>query len=149
MTRTQLSWEDVRAGDTLEGFSLDITPRRIALQLSGSQDWYPVHFDAGFARKAGHDDIFMNTGFLQAALVRVISDWMGDEGFLRRLRMEMRRQQRPGDTMVCKGRVTDVRLDGVVGVVELEVWAENEREGVTTPGSAVVELPRRSVQSDG
>lgn len=146
MKRTQICWEDVAVGDALEGFSLDITPRRVALQVSGSQDWYPVHFDPGFARKAGHPDIFMNTGFLQAALVRVITDWMGDEGFLRRLRMEMRRQQRPDDTMVCKGRVTGVRLEGVEGVVELDVWAENEREGVTTPGTAVVELPRRRVE---
>lgn len=149
MTRTPVYWEDVSVGDTLGGFSLDITPRRIALQISGSQDWYPVHFDPAFARKAGHEDIFMNTGFLQAALVRVITDWMGDDGFLQRLRMEMRRQQRPGDTMVCKGRVTGVRLEGGKGVVELDVWAENEREGVTTPGCAVVQLRRRSAQSDG
>jgi hypothetical protein len=30
------------------------------------------------------------------------------------------------------------------GWVELEVWAENERDGVTTPGQAVVSLPRRA-----
>lgn len=130
-------------GDELEGYSLEITPRRVALQTSGSQDWYPVHFDAAFARKSGHDDIFMNTGFMQAALVRLISDWMGDLGFLRKLRMEMRRQQRPGDTMLCRGRVTACRKDGGAGLVELEVWAENEREGVTTPATAVVLLPLR------
>jgi acyl dehydratase len=144
LKRGQVYWEDVKVGDELEGFSLDITPRRVALQVSGSQDWYPVHFDAAFARKAGHEDIFMNTGFLQAALVRVITDWMGDAGFLKLFRMEMRRQQRPGDTMVCKGKVTGVRGDGDAGLVELVVWAENEREGITTPGSAIVVLPRRN-----
>lgn len=143
MKRGQRYWEDVEVGDEIEGFTLDITPRRTFLQVSGSQDWYPAHFDAGFARKAGHPDIFMNTGFLQAALVRAITDWMGDEGFLRRLRFEMRRQQRPGDTMACKGRVTGKREENGEGLVELEVWAENEREGVTTPGTATVALPRR------
>ncbi len=34
------------------------------------------------------------------------------------------------------------RKDGE-GWVELEVWAENEREGVTTPGKAWVILPTR------
>jgi len=111
--------------------------------VSGSQDWYPVHHDPEFARKAGHEDVFMNTGFLQAALVRVITDWMGDAGFLRKLSFEMRRQQRPGDTMVCKGRVTGRRREDGEGIVELAVWAENEREGVTTPGEAVVALPLR------
>ena len=137
-------WEDVSVGDELPAVELAITPKRLHLQTSGSQDWYPVHFDAAFARKSGHEDVFMNTGFLQAALVRVISDWMGDDGFLRRLRMEMRKQQRPGDTMVCAGRVTGVREEEGEGVVELDVWAENEREGITTPATAVVVLPRRN-----
>ena len=143
MNGKQPYWEDVEVGQDLEGFSVDITQRRAYLQVSGSQDWYPVHFDQGFARKAGHADTFMNTGFLQAALVRVITDWMGDDGFLKRLRFEMRRQQRPGDTMVCKGRVTDRYEKDGEGCVELAVWAENEREGVTTPGTALVVLPMR------
>ena len=146
MARPQPYWEDVEIGLELPDVSFDITPRRLFLQVSGSQDWYPAHFDPAFARKAGHADVFLNTGFLQAALVRVITDWMGDEGFLRRLRFEMRRQQRPGDTMVCRGRVTaKCERDGE-GCVDLEVWAENAREGVTTPGQATVVLPRRAGQ---
>ncbi len=130
-------------GAEVGGFDLVINPRRAFLQISGSQDWYPIHHDPAFARKAGHEDIFMNTGFIQAALVRVITDWMGDNGFLRKLYFEMRRQQRPGDTMACKGKVTDrYRKDGE-GLVELEVWAENDREAVTTPGRALVALPLR------
>jgi acyl dehydratase len=142
--REQRYWEDVEAGEKLEGFSLDITPRRLYLQVSGSQDWYPVHFDPGFARKGGHADVFMNTGFLQAALVRLITEWMGDDGFLKKLRFEMRRQQRPGDTMVCKGKVVSRYERAADGCVDLEVWLENEREGVTTPGTATVILPHKS-----
>ena len=143
MQRRQRYWDEVEVGDELEGFALDITPRRLVLQVSGSQDWYPVHFDAGFAKKGGHADVFVNTGFLQAALVRVITDWMGDDGFLKKLRFEMRRQQRPGDTVVCRGKVVAKHEEGGEGLVGLEVWAENEREGVTTPGTASVILPRR------
>jgi acyl dehydratase len=143
MRTPQVHWEDVQVGAELDGFDLEIKPRRVFLQISGSQDWYPVHHDPRFARKAGHEDVFMNTGFMQAALVRVITDWMGDAGFLHRLYFEIRRQQRPGDTMVCKGTVTDrYRKDGE-GWVELGVWAENEREGVTAPGKAWVVLPLR------
>jgi acyl dehydratase len=141
--KAQVCWEDVEVGTEVEGFELEITPRRVFLQISGSQDWYPLHHDPAFARKAGHEEIFMNTGFMQAALVRVITDWMGDAGFLHKLSFEMRRQQRPGDTMVCKGRVTGRYREDGQGIVELEVWAENEREGVTTPGKAWVVLPLR------
>jgi hypothetical protein len=55
----------------------------------------------------------------------------------------MRRQQRPGDIMTCKGRVVDKYVRDGQHYVECEVWAENEREGITTPGRAWVILPSR------
>lgn len=138
----QVSWDDVAVGDELPVVELGISLKRLALQTSGSQDWYPVHFDPAFARKSGHADVFMNTGWIQAALVRVITDWMGDAGFLRRLKFEMRRQHRPGDMVIGRARV--VGKDEGESSVELEVWLENEREGMATPGEATVVLPRRS-----
>ena len=142
MKREQVYWDEVGVGDELPEISLDITTRRLFLQASGAQDWYPAHFDPAFARKAGHEDIFMNTGFVQAALVRLITDWMGDAGFLKRLAFEMRRQHRPGDTMVCRGKVTAKKETDGAALVFLDVWAENEREGIATPGEATVILPR-------
>ena len=142
MKREQVYWDEVAVGDELPEISLDINVKRLFLQASGAQDWYPVHFDPAFARKAGHEDIFMNTGFVQAALVRLITDWMGDAGFLKRLAFEMRRQHRPGDTMVCRGKVTGKKETDGAALVFLEVWAENDRECVATPGEATVVLPR-------
>jgi acyl dehydratase len=139
----QIYFEDVSIGDELPPVTLGINTKRLFLQASGAQDWYPVHFDPAFAHKAGHDDVFMNTGFVQAALVRLITGWMGDAGFLKRLQFEMRRQHRPGDTMTCKGRVTRKELREDIACVDLEIWAENGREGVATPGRATVVLPVR------
>ncbi|HZP26564.1 MAG TPA: hypothetical protein VFB90_05895 [Dehalococcoidia bacterium] len=143
MKAQQRYWEDVSEGEELANFQIEINARRAYLDVSGSQDWYPPHHDAEFARKAGHAGIFMTTGFTQAALVRVLTDWMGDEGFLKRLSFEMRRQQRPGDTMTCRGRVTRKYIEDGRHYVDCEVWAESEREGMTTPGRAVVALPSR------
>jgi acyl dehydratase len=142
MQRTQLPFEDVKVGDELPAIELEINLKRLSLQTSGSQDWYPVHFDPAFAQKAGHPDVFMNTGWIQAFLVRLIADWMGDDGFLQRLKFEMRRQHRPGDLVIARGRV--VSKDESASSVALEVWLENEREGIATPGEATVVLPRRS-----
>jgi len=142
MHRTQPFFEDVAVGDELPVIELKVSPKRIHLQTSGSQDWYPVHFDQAFAQKSGHADVSMNTGWIQAALVRVITDWMGDSGFLRRLKFEMRRQHRPEDVVTGRARVVGKDEEG--STIELEVWLENEREGVATPGEAAVVLPRRS-----
>jgi hypothetical protein len=68
---------------------------------------------------------------------------MGDAGFLRRLKFEMRRQHRLGDVMICRARVTAKEDRDGQACVDLDVWAENEREGIATPGEATVILPRR------
>lgn len=115
----------------------DITA--VKRQVSGSQDFYPVHHDQGFARTAGHEDIFINTAFIRGC--RVLTDWIGGEGFVKALAFQMRRPSFLGDTITARGRVTGT---GPEGRVDLEVWIENARHGVAAPGTATVILPRRA-----
>ena len=136
-------WDDVQEGEELPGYALRLDPLRLHLQTSGSQDYHRQHHDEAFAQQQGTNGIFVNTGFTQAALGRVLFDWMGDGGFLTRFQMEMRKMNRPDDTMQMKGRVVRTWQEDGAGYVECEVWAENDREGVTTPGRAVVRLPLR------
>ncbi len=141
----QRYWDDVRVGDRLDGFELRLGWTKMAEQVSGSQDFYAVHHDPEFAAEAGHESIFYNTGFTQAALCRVITDWSGPEGWLQKFRFEMRRMLIPNDIVQARGKVTaKLDADAQSGLLELEVWLENERVGVTTPGWATVRLPRRS-----
>lgn len=140
----QRHWDDVAEGDELPGFDLELTETKVVEQVSGSQDFYPVHHDRAFAAEAGHPDIFFNTGFTRAALCRLLTDYVGVDGWVRRLQYQMRRMNRPGDTMRVRGRVTRryVADDGA-RAVDLEIWIENDRDGVTTPGTATVTLPAR------
>lgn len=142
--RTQRYYEDVNVGDEIPGFDLDLDWTRMAKQVSGSQDFYPVHHDPEFAQAGGHIGIFYNTGFTRAALGRCLTDWMGPEGWLKKLRFEMRRMNRNGDVMRLRGKVTGKQpvVDGK-GDIEVEVWVENNHEGITTPATAVVSLPSR------
>ena len=130
-------WSDVREGEELKGFSLDLTMTRMAAQVSGTQDFYPVHHDPEFARQAGHKDIFVNTAFIRGCLCRVVTDWMGADGFLRALGFQMRRPNFVGETIVVRGRV---KKKSAAGRVDLELWIENADE-VTVPGTATVMLP--------
>jgi 3-oxo-4,17-pregnadiene-20-carboxyl-CoA hydratase beta subunit len=132
-------WEDVREGEELPGFSLELTATRMVLQVSGTQDVYPVHHDQAFARSAGHADIFVNTAFIRGCLCRVLTDWMGAGGFLRSLRFQMRKPNLMGETIAVRGRVKKKRPEGLV---DLEVWIEGAG-GVTVPATACVALPAR------
>lgn len=144
MAGKQLYWEDVNEGDDIPGYSLVLDETRIVKQVSGSQDFYAVHHDREFARSGGHPDIFVNTGFMRGCFGRLMTDWVGDEGFLRKFKMQMRRMNRPGDVMTLKGKVVRKYVEDGNRLVDCEVWAENTREGITTPCTATAILPSRS-----
>ena len=133
-------WDDVVVGQALEGFSLELSMTRMVLQVSGSQDFYPVHHDRDFARAAGHPEIFINTAFIRGCLCRVLTDWVGGGGFVKALRFQMRKPNLLGETITACGRVVG---KGTGGRVDLEVWIENARDGITVPGTATVTLPTR------
>ena len=141
----QRYWEDVQDGDQIVGFVLDLDWTKMVEQVSGSQDFYPVHHDPGFAQEAGHEDIFYNTGFTQAALTRLLTDWIGTDGWVREMSFQMRKMNVPGDQVKAKGVVTSTSAgDGDMGEVSIDLWLENGRVGITTPAEAVVLLPRRT-----
>ena len=73
----------------------------------------------------------------------LLTNWMGDDAFLKRLRVECRRFNVYGDTQWCKGKVVRKYLNGDAPLVDLEIWAENQRGEVTAPGYATVMLPSR------
>ena len=74
-------------------------------------------------------------------LRRLLTDWSGADGFVKRLALPMRRPHFLGDRIAVRGRVTRRRRDGDRGAVDLDVWMENPRDGVATPGAATVYLP--------
>ena len=76
-------------------------------------------------------------------LGNLITNWMGDDGFLRRLRGELRRFNVVGDTTRLKGKVTQKYVKEAECLVDIECWAENQRGEITLPGSATVRLPSR------
>jgi hypothetical protein len=69
---------------------------------------------------------------------------MGDDGFLMRLRGELRRFNVVGDTTWLKGRVIRKYVEDDRYFVEVECWAENQRGEVTLPGKATVILPSKT-----
>lgn len=80
-----------------------------------------------------------------AWMCSLVTNWMGDAGFLKRIRTEMRRFNIMGDTTFCKGKVIKKYVKDNTPLVDIEIAAENQRGEVTTPGLATVALPSRDV----
>jgi hypothetical protein len=74
-----------------------------------------------------------------------LTNWMGDDGFLKKLNVEIRQLNIIGDATFCKGKVTRKYKDGEDHLVDLDVWAENMRGEITAPGKATVRLLSKEV----
>jgi hypothetical protein len=73
----------------------------------------------------------------------VLTNWMGDEGFLWKSRAELRGLNQEGDITWCKAKITKKYLDRSHYCVDLDSWCENQKKQITMPGSATVILPSR------
>ena len=78
-------------------------------------------------------------------LFHVVTNWMGDDGFLKRFYGELRRFNLLGDTTWCQGNVIKKYEENGEHLVDIEIRAENQRGEVTAPGRVTVCLPSRSL----
>lgn len=74
---------------------------------------------------------------------QLMTNWMGDDGFLRKLSVSVRRPNIFGDVSWCRARIADKRVEEGAHVVDLEVYVQNQLGEITAKGTAVVELPSR------
>lgn len=81
-----------------------------------------------------------------AWMCSLITNWMGDAAFIKRLRADLRRFNVVGDTTWCHGKVVKKYENSGQRLVDLEIWAENQRNEVTTKGVATVLLPSRDIK---
>ena len=102
------------------------------------------HFDPEAASILMGSPLPLDLGFQRVVwLSHPITNWMGDAGFLKQLKVRLKGFVRFGDTNWCRGRVVRTWHEGGEERVELEVLSENQRGETTAEGTAVVRLPSR------
>ena len=102
-----------------------------------------VHWDDSRAQDlglpSGYDYAIMRFAWLS----HILTNWMGDDGWLSKFKVELRQFNFIGDFNVVSGKVTDKRVDDGQCVVEITLEAANQRGDITTRGTAEVLLPSR------
>lgn len=104
---------------------------------------FACHFDQEVAQTAGVPQCYDVGAMRQAFLTQMLTNWMGDDGFLYITNMEFRQFNYLGDVQWCEGRVTGKRQEGDLNIVNIEMSCTNQRGAVTTLGTAAVLLPSR------
>jgi acyl dehydratase len=139
----QIFYEDVEEGAEVPTLVKHITRRQLVMWAGASGDYYELHYDKDFAQSSGVSDVLVH-GRLKAALLgQLITDWIGEEGILKKLSCSYRGMDFPGEHLVCKGRVTRKYVKDGEHYIECEIWTENPKGERTTPGTAAIILPSR------
>jgi acyl dehydratase len=102
-----------------------------------------LHWEPERARELGLPMSYDYGGMRETWLVHALTEWMGDDAWLWRMRCEHRKFNYMGDATWVRGRVTGKSHAEGRNEVHLEIRCENQRGEVTTPGAAVVLLPSR------
>lgn len=73
-------------------------------------------------------------------MAATLTDWMGDDGFLAELNVDILRPNLVGDVTALSAHVTDTWIDDNA-YVRMEVEGRNQHDAITARGHAVVALP--------
>jgi acyl dehydratase len=130
------------------GLAFDLFDRHPALGIANEfgvpEPPERVHWDPALAQAVGVPAPYDYGPERVAWLGHLVTNWMGDAGFLARLNVQVRRHNLLGDTTWCRGRVSATALVEGRGETTLELQAVNQRDEVIALGEAVVVLPRRA-----
>lgn len=140
-------FEDVSVGEELTPLHKQIDLPRMMAYGAATWDFIRVHYDADHVRELGFPGPFVDGQMLGAFLAQHVQDWAGPGTFLRKLGFRNRVMVYPGDSLVCRGVVTEVYLEGDegAGLAECDLWIENQRsERVVDRANAVIQLPLRA-----
>ena len=102
-----------------------------------------LHWDAGRAQALGIPAPY-DYGQMRAAWVsHLLTNWIGDDGWLAEMDLQLRGFNYHGDVHRCTGSVT-AKGDGSDDLVSLDVFATSQRDETTTRGTARVLLPSKA-----
>ncbi len=100
----QRCWEEVEEGTELV-LNEEMTRQRLVIWAAASGDFYPIHYDDGFARNNGLPGVIVH-GALKGMLVgRLLDELTGDRGRVVRWKVSYRGMDEAGHELRVWGRV--------------------------------------------
>jgi acyl dehydratase len=103
-----------------------------------------VHWEDAFARLVGAPGAYDYGPERCSWLIHHLTNWMGDEGMLRRATSKIRRHNPEGDALFINGRVVRKFVEDGRHLVEIQQEARNQENELSVIGTGIVELPKRA-----
>ena len=142
MTTPGRNFTDIQVGDEITPLVKKISMARMMAYGAATWDFIRLHYDADYARELGFEAPFVDGQMMGGFLTQHVQDWAGVGAFLRKLAFRNRVMAYPGDSLTCRGVVTDVCTTDEGGMVECDLWIENQRdEKVVDAANALIRFP--------
>ena len=139
----QIYFDDVNEGDEVPQLVKKLTKKNLVVYAVTAGDLYELHYDKDTATAQGFKDVIVQGRLKSALLAQAVTDWIGDDGKVKKLTCNNRGADYPGDEFTVKGKVAKKYQDNGENLMELEVWGENPAGDKTTFGTAVAALPSK------
>ena len=140
MPARKLYFDAVRVGEELPPLTKPPLDRvQLARYAGASGDYNPVHVDELAARAAGMPSVYAPGMLVMGLLGQLLTDWARGAQ-VRRYGVKFVKIVWPGDTVICKGRVTDRWGEGGRYFAEMDLWAENQKGELVLKGQAALQL---------
>jgi acyl dehydratase len=137
----QVYYEDIEVGSDIPALVKHPTLVQLVKYAGAVDDYSPYNFDREYARSIGLPDVLVTGSLLFGFLAQMVTDWIGEQGTIKKLSCSHRAMRHPSTDIVCRGKVTSKYVEEGKGYVECEIWAENTEGQRSTPGAALVILP--------
>jgi 3-oxo-4,17-pregnadiene-20-carboxyl-CoA hydratase beta subunit len=135
-----ISFQQVREGEDIPSLEVDVSTGLIVATALASRDYQNVHHDRDQAIELGSKDIFMNILTTNGLVGRLVTDWAGPLGEIKRVNIRLGVPNYAGDKMVLTGKVVNKRVEGDEYLVDVNVVGKNSM-GDHVTGVVVVALP--------
>lgn len=136
------AFAEITVGDVIPEATFGPLSIGDTVRWAGSQEiWERLHFDREYARGHSGQRTFIASGaYRQAMLARMLTDWIGPRGVLRKLRLRHTAPTLEGDLMRFCGRVVEKSPEAADPWLECELEGKNQRDERIVIGSCVVVL---------
>ena len=135
--------EDVNVGDVLPDLVKGpIEQIQLTRYAGASGDFNPIHQDDAFAKAAGMGGVFGHGMLTMGFVGQCVTDWAG-AGTVKKLGVRFAGLVRLNDVITCTGRVLDKSSKNGTHLVDVELWAQNQKGEKVVTGKATVALPSR------
>jgi len=139
-------FEDISVGQRLPVLRKGpLTTAHLMRWSSAIENWHKIHYDLPFSVE--HDklpSLLVNGSLKQQFMVQLLKDWVGESGWLWKIKFQFRDMNLVGETLEVWAQVGESERRERYGLVHLELGIRNEQGKESTPGMAVVALPYRS-----